>query len=82
MVKSKKIRQKGKIRLSEYYKDLVDGDKVAVVTEKSMKRSFPPRLQGRTGEIIGTRGTFKLVKINDKDAVKTYIIHPIHLKKV
>ncbi len=82
MVKGKSVRQKGKLKLSEYFKKLNIGDRVAVVTEKSTRISYPKVIQGRTGEIIGERGNFKLVKINDKDSVKTYIIHPIHLKRM
>jgi len=38
-------------------------------------------MQGRTGEIVGSRGRAKIVKIkNGKD--KLYIINPIHLKKL
>jgi large subunit ribosomal protein L21e len=82
MVKGKRIRQRGKLRLSEYFKKINNNDTVAVIIEKSIKRHFPKRLQGRTGIVTGSRGQFKIVKINDKDSVKTYIIHPIHLKKI
>ena len=82
MVKGKRIRQKGKIKLSEYFKNLDDGEKVAVIIEKGIRASFPKRLQGRSGKITGTRGNFKLVEINDKNKVKTYIIHPVHLRRL
>ncbi len=82
MVKGKRIRQKGKIKLSEYFKNLDDGEKVAVIIEKGIRASFPKRLQGRSGKITGTRGRFKLVEINDKNKVKTYIIHPVHLRRL
>lgn len=82
MVKSKKIRQKGKLRLSEYYKKLDEGDTVAIVIEKSVRINFPKRMQGKTGKVIGSRGYYKLVELKDKDAVKTLIIHPIHLRKL
>jgi len=82
MVKGKRIKQKGKIKLSEYFKELNNDDRVAVVIEKSVQTAFPKRLQGRSGQIIGERGSYKSVKINDKNKVKTYIIHPVHLKKI
>ncbi len=82
MVKSKKVRQKGKLKLSEYYKELRDGDKVAVVVEKSVRRGFPSKIQGNTGEVIGSRGSHKLIKLKDKNATKTFIIHPIHLRRI
>ncbi len=82
MVRGKRIRQKGKIRFSEYFKKLDNNDRVAVVIEKAVRAAFPKRLQGRSGKVIGERGRFKSVEINDKNKVKTYIIHPVHLKKL
>lgn len=82
MVKGKRIRQKGKIKLSEYFKKLDEGERVAVIVEKGVRASFPKRLQGRSGKVIATRGNFKLVEINDKNKVKTYIIHPVHLRRL
>lgn len=78
----KQLRTRGKVKLSDYYKKLADGDRVTVVREYGFRAAFPKRILGRTGSIIGTRGSFKLVQINDGDIVKTFIIHPIHLKKL
>ena len=58
------------------------GESVAVVKERAISRNFPDRIQGRTGEIIGKRGSFLIVKINDQSKSKEYLIHPIHLKKI
>ena len=75
--------KKRKNKSSEYfYINLDDGEKVAVIIEKGIRASFPKRLQGRSGKITGTRGRFKLVEINDKNKVKTYIIHPVHLRRL
>lgn len=82
MVKSKKVRQKGKLKLSEYYKELNNGDRVAVVAEKSVRKGFPSKIQGCTGEVVESRGSHKLVKLKDKNATKTFIIHPIHLRRI
>ena len=80
--KRKKIREKGKLSLSSYFKKLEDGDSVALVINKGIRTSFPKRLQGYSGKVTGSRGKFKLVEIKDGNKLKTFIIHPVHLKKL
>lgn len=80
MAKSKQIRSKGKISFSNYFKGFSDGDVIAVVRDLTLSSSFPKRMQGRTGKVIGSRGTNKIVEIKDGDAKKMFIIHPAHLK--
>ena len=80
--RTKKLREKGKIRFSEYFKNLKQGDRVSVVRELSLSKNFPDRMQGRTGTIEGKRGKAYIVKIKDINQQKTYIIEPIHLKKL
>ena len=82
MGKTKKIRQRGKIKLSNYFKEYNEGDTVCVVKEQSVSSSYPSRIIGKTGRVIATRGTFKIVELNDGNKVKQFIIHPIHLKKI
>lgn len=79
---TKNVRQRGKIQLSEYFKDLKIGDTIAVVNESSVPSSFPQRIIGRTGKVIGTRGRSKITQIMDGNLSKQFIIHPIHLKKL
>jgi len=81
-VKTKNVRTRGKIQLSEYFKNLKIGDTVAVINESSIPSSFPQRVIGRTGKIIGARGVSKIVKLNDGNMAKDFIVHPIHLKKL
>lgn len=81
-MKGKRIRQRGKVRLSEYFKIVNEGERVTIVKEPTFRAAYPKRLLGRTGIVSGTRGKFKLVKIDDGDKAKTFIIHPIHLKKL
>ncbi|MCK5450106.1 50S ribosomal protein L21e [Candidatus Pacearchaeota archaeon] len=76
----KKVREKGKLRLSQYFKKIDDGVSVAVVTDLGFQASFPKRLKGLSGKVIGSRGKFKLVGIKTGDKMKTFIIHPIHLR--
>ena len=78
----KKVRTRGKIQLSKYFQIFQEGDNVAVVIEPSIKSSFPKRLQGRTGKIEDKRGKSYFVKIKDQKKEKSFLIEPIHLKKI
>ena len=82
MVSIKKTRRTGKIRLSEYFKEYKVGDTVAIVKEQSIASSYPERIVGKTGKVIASRGTFKMVELNDGNKVKQFLVHPIHLKKL
>ncbi|MGV8151792.1 MAG: 50S ribosomal protein L21e [Candidatus Nanoarchaeia archaeon] len=82
MIKRKSLREHGKIKLSNYFKEFKEGERVTVVMELALRPKFPRKLQGRTGVIIGKRGTDYLVKIKDLNLEKTYIIHPVHLRKI
>jgi ribosomal protein L21E len=78
----KNSRQKGKIKLSRMFQDLEVGDKVSIEKELSEKGGFPKRIQGRTGVVESRRGNAYVLRVNEFDAVKRYIIKPIHLKKL
>ena len=82
MLKRKNIRERGKVRLSRYFQRFNEGDKVAVKKELSLKAKFPRRLHGRTGIITGERGNSYIVSIMDFKQEKSFIIEPIHLKKI
>lgn len=82
MLKRKRIREKGKIKLSQYFQELEQGERVALVRELAFKTSFPKRLQGKTGLVEGKKGKAYIVKIKDYNKEKRFIIHPIHLKKI
>ena len=82
MADRKPIRTRGKIQLSKYFQELKKGDSVAVVNEKSLPSNFPKRLQGRTGKVDKRIGNSYSVKINDQTKEKTFIISPVHLKKI
>jgi len=78
----KKIRERGKLKLSRMFQKFEAGEKVAVVREISLKTSIPKRMQGRTGIIYKKRGNCYVVQIMDNNQEKKYIIHPIHLKRI
>ena len=82
MAKGKKVREKGKLRLSHYFKNFSDGDNVAVSCEKGFRINFPKRIIGKSGKIVCSRGKFKVVEIKDGNMKKTFILHPVHLRKL
>ena len=82
MLARKQLRQHGKIKLSHYFQNFKEGDKVTVIRELAVQPKFPKQIQGRSGNIIGKRGTSYVIKMNDLNKEKTYIIHPVHLRKI
>lgn len=78
--RGKRIREKGKLKLSSYFKNINDGVRVAIVDERGVRMSFPGRLRGMSGKVKASRGRFKEVEIKDGNKLKTFIIHPVHLK--
>jgi len=82
MTMKKKVREKGKLKLSRYFQKLKEGDNVAVLIDHSLKLNFPERLQGRSGKIKGQRGRSYMVSIKDQTKEKDFLIAPIHLKKL
>lgn len=82
MVNKKPIRARGKLKLSRYFQKFKAGDSVAVIEERSVASNFPKRLQGRTGIVEKKQGREYAVKIMDVNKEKTFIIAPIHLKKI
>jgi len=82
MIKRKQLKTRGKIKFSNYFQKFKEGDKVSVVRELALNPKFPKQIQGRSGIIASKRGTSYIVKINDLNKEKLYIIHPVHLKKI
>jgi len=83
MLTNKNIRSRGKVSLTKYFQQFTEGDNVAIVRELAVQRSgFPSRIQGRTGVVIGKQGNSYIVSIKDFTKKKTYIVMPVHLKKI
>lgn len=78
----KNSRDRGKLKLSLMFQKLEVGDRVAIIKDLGEKGGFPKRIQGRTGLITGRRGNAYILNVKEFDAEKTYIIKPIHLKKL
>jgi len=81
-MKGRRIRDKGKIKLSNYFKKFKEGERVAVVKDLSARIAFPRRICGKSGKIKGIRGSFYLIELKDGEKTKTFIIHPIHLRRL
>lgn len=82
MLKHKAIREKGKISLKRFFQKFKEGDLVAVVRELSINLGYSKRIQGRTGKVMGKRGSAYEVEISDLGKPKRYLIKPIHLKRI
>ncbi len=68
--------------ISELFKELKEGDKVAITINKSFPNNIPKRIHGRTGVIKGKRGKAYIVNLKENNKEKTFIIKPEHLKKL
>jgi len=82
MLKRKRIRTRGKAGLSTVFKELHEGDKVALVRDLAYIAPFPKRMQGKTGRILGYRGKCCVVGVKDGNKEKKFIVSKIHLKKL
>lgn len=78
----KNIREKGKTRLSEYFKELKEGDKVAIVPALEFPLNFHKRYRGLVGTVIGKRGRCYIVEVKKNNKRKLIITYPIHLKRI
>ncbi len=81
-MKGRRIRQKGKISFSQWFKKVNKGDRVSIVKNPAVRSGFPKRVVGLSGIVKEDRGSFKLVDVKDGNKIKTFIIHPIHLRKL
>lgn len=82
MKKRKKIREKGKVRLSRVFQEFKEGDRVCLVRELSQKGLFPKQFHGLTGTIEGKRGRAYMVRFKNGRIYKKLVIKPVHLKKL
>ena len=74
---------RGKIKISEYLKELSIGEEVLLKAEPAVQKGFfHPRYQGRTGLVVGKKSSCYEVLVNDAGKEKKLIIHPVHLKKL
>ncbi len=79
----KSIRERGKIKIREYLKELKKGEKVIIKIDSSYQKGMPlPRFHGKIGIVEGKEGKFTyLVKIRDGGKEKIIKSHVIHLRR-
>lgn len=82
MLKRKDVRRKGKISLKNYFKELKEGDRVAVIRELSLPAYFPHRIQGLSGVVVSRKGRSYVVRLYQGNKEKEFIIQSAHLKKL
>ncbi len=79
----KSVREKGKIKIRNYLQKFEIGDKVAFVADSSYQRGLPhPRFHGDVGVVKGKQGVCYKVGLVDGKLPKTFIVHPVHLKRI
>ncbi|MEM2932808.1 MAG: 50S ribosomal protein L21e [Candidatus Pacearchaeota archaeon] len=80
------LRERGKIRLSEYFKELKPGDRVMLVPTLNAplftKLSYDKSYKGLAGVVKGKRGKCYIVEVKKGSKLKTIITHALHLKKL
>ncbi|MEM4243164.1 MAG: 50S ribosomal protein L21e [Candidatus Woesearchaeota archaeon] len=78
----KDVRNKGKVRLADYFANYKPGDKVALFAEPAVQGGmYNPRFHGKVGTIVRMQGDCYHVAIVDGGKAKTVIVHPVHLMR-
>ena len=79
---SKKIREKGVLRLSNTLQTFNLGDKAYIILDPSIHKGQPhPRFHGKIGTVVERRGRSYVLEIMDGNARKRVISSPVHLRK-
>ena len=79
---SKTLRQKGKISLRKFFQEFSEGDKVTLKIEPAYQRGlYHRRFHGKQGVVKGKQGDCYLIDVKEESMKKTFIVHPVHLKK-
>ena len=79
----KKSNQKGKISIKKIFQVFKIGEKVQLVVDSSdQKGRFPLRFHGKRGTITKKQGKAYQVTIKDQNKEKSFIVKPIHIKKI
>lgn len=78
----KDLRQKGKMSLRKFLQEFTQGDKVTLLIEPAYQRGmYHRRFHGKVGVVSGKQGECYKVDVNEQSMKKTFIIHPVHLRK-
>ena len=79
----KNVRDRGKISLTRYFQEFKEGERVAFVAETAIQKGlYPRRYHGSAGVVRGKKGSCYIVEVKGIREIKSFIVHPVHLKKV
>ncbi len=78
---TKTTRMRKKLTVNDLVKLFCPGDKVTIAIRNCFAGVPHPRYNGLGGEIVKKQGNSYMVKIRDKNAQKTLIVNPVHMKK-
>ena len=80
---SRKLRDKGKIKIQDHMQTFATGEKVVLSADSSVQRGlYKLRFYGKIGTIKARRGKCYEIAITDGGKAKIVLARPIHLKKV
>lgn len=80
---TKDPRRKGKVSITQFFKQLKEGDRVKIITEPAVHAGIlHRRFYGKQGVVKGKTGRCYHILIHDGHKEKTVITHPVHLRKV
>ena len=79
----KNIWERGKISIKNFLQGFNEGDKVAFKAEPAVQRAmYHPRYHGKVGVVKRKVGKCYEVNITDGSKQKTFMVHPIHLRRL
>lgn len=79
----KNVRDRGKISIMQYLKELGVGERVYLNAEPAVhKGMYFPRFHNKVATVINKQGRCYKVLIKDGGKDKYLVVHPVHLRKV
>jgi len=76
-------RSHGKVSSTNFFADFAVGSRVVLKMDSAVSRGvFHPKFYGHTAVVKGRRGSCYEVQILDGSVVKSFIVHPVHLRGV
>ncbi len=80
---SKGHRSKGKISSTDFFADFSLGSSVVLKAEPAFQKGmFHPKFYGSTAVVVGKVGNCYKVSFKDGSVVKSFLVHPVHLRGV
>jgi large subunit ribosomal protein L21e len=74
---------KGKISIRRFLQTFKEGDQVQFIADPSHQRGmFHLRFYGKKGTVVGQQGDAYRVVFLDQTKEKTFIVNPVHLKRL